>query len=212
MKYTVIPVTMLEQNCTVLWCEETKKAAAVDPGGDADQIIGAIEQAGVELEKVLLTHLHIDHVGAAGELAAHCGATVVGPPLGDEFLLHVLPQQAQMFGVPLAREFSPDQWLGHGDTVEVGQLSLEVRHCPGHTPGHVIYYGAADRTALTGDVLFRGSIGRTDFPRGDYDELMHSIHEQLLPLGDEVTFVSGHGPESTFGHERLQNPFLNGTM
>lgn len=212
MKHTVIPVTMLEQNCTLLWCEETMKAAAVDPGGDMDQIVAVIEQAGVELEKVLLTHLHIDHVGAAGELAAHSGATIVGPHKEDEFLLHVLPQQASMFGVPLTQEFVPDQWLVQGDRVAVGQLALDVRHCPGHTPGHVVYYCAADRMALTGDVLFRGSIGRTDFPRGDYDELMRSINEQLLPLGDEVTFVSGHGPESTLGAERRRNPFLTGEM
>ncbi|MBT4503188.1 MAG: MBL fold metallo-hydrolase [Gemmatimonadetes bacterium] len=208
MEYEIIMVTPLMQNCTLLWDAESKKGATVDPGGDSEVILRSIDLAGVELEKVLLTHAHIDHVGAAGALAEKFGIPIEGPHLGDQFLVDGLEQQGMAFGVELERVFSPDRWLEQGDAVAFGGIELEVRHCPGHTPGHVIFYHAGDRLAITGDVLFSGSIGRTDFPGGDYDTLLNSIREQLWPLGEDVAFISGHGPMSTFGEERRTNPFV----
>ena len=208
MEYSVITVTMLMQNCSLLWCPESKKAAAVDPGGESETILEVIREKGVELEKVLLTHLHIDHVGAAGELAERCGARIEGPQEGDRFLLDSLEQQGMAFGVELERAFAPDRWLKGGDSVSFGNVELEVRHCPGHTPGHVIFFHAATRLGITGDVLFQGSIGRTDFPGGDHQTLLDSIREQLWPLGNDVAFIPGHGPMSTLGAERRSNPFV----
>lgn len=208
MQYTIIPVTPFQQNCTLLWCEETGKAAVVDPGGDVDLILGALDRNNVELEKILLTHAHIDHAGAAAELASLFGVPVEGPHEADFFWIEALPSQSRMFGFPPVQGFMPDRWLKQGDRVRFGHIEIEVRHCPGHTPGHVIFFHAPSRLAIVGDVLFRGSIGRTDFPRGDYDTLIRSIREQLWPLGDDVAFIPGHGPMSTFGEERRSNPFV----
>ncbi len=208
MKFTIIPVTPFEQNCSLLWCEETKRAAVVDPGGDLERILDAVDKTGVELEKILLTHAHIDHVGAVATLAHQRALPIEGPHCEDQFWINALPAQSQMFGLPLADTFVPSRWLGQGDTVTFGNVELEVRHCPGHTPGHVIFFHRAARLAIVGDVLFKGSIGRTDFPKGDYATLLRSIREQLWPLGDDVAFIPGHGPMSTFGEERRTNPFV----
>jgi len=209
MKFTVIPVTPFAQNCTMLICEETRRAAVVDPGGDIETILQEVEAQGVTLEKILITHAHIDHAGAAGELSRRLGIPIEGPHREDKFWIDGLADQASMFGFPPAESFEPDRWLDQGDLVQVGNQRLEVRHCPGHTPGHVVFYDPADKIALVGDVLFKGSIGRTDFPRGDHDTLLRSIREQLWSMGDDVEFIPGHGPISTIGHERATNPFLN---
>jgi glyoxylase-like metal-dependent hydrolase (beta-lactamase superfamily II) len=211
MKYQIIPVTPYQQNCTLLWCEESNKAALVDPGGDSHLIKQAVAQQGVELEKILVTHAHLDHVGAVGELAAELNLPIEGPHKGDQFWIDMLPQQAQMMNFPPVPGFTPGRWLDGGDTVTVGNQTLEVRHCPGHTPGHVIFYHQGSQLALVGDVLFQGSIGRTDFPQGDYDTLINAIRTQLWPLGDEVAFIPGHGPMSTFGQERQTNAFVADT-
>ncbi len=208
MKVTIVPVTAFAQNCSLLCCEATAKAAVVDPGGELERILQTAEQAGVEIEKILVTHGHIDHAGGVADLAERLGVPVEGPQREDQFWIDALPVQSQQFGLPPARTFVPDRWLQQGDTVNVGQLELEVRHCPGHTPGHVIFFHAPSRLAIVGDVLFKGSIGRTDFPRGDHATLVRSIREQLWPLGDDVQFLPGHGPVSTFGDERRSNPFV----
>ncbi|MES9938156.1 MAG: MBL fold metallo-hydrolase [Sedimenticola sp.] len=208
MKFTVIPVTAFEQNCTLLWCDETKKAAVVDPGGDLERIHNAVAELGLELEKILITHAHIDHAGAAGELARTDGLPIEGPHIEDRFWIEDLPAQSQMFGFPQAELFEPSRWLAQGDRVSVGNEELEVRHCPGHTPGHVIFFHQGEKVAIVGDVLFKGSIGRTDFPKGDHATLLNSIREQLWTLGDDVEFIPGHGPLSTIGYERQTNPFL----
>ncbi|GAB3097585.1 MBL fold metallo-hydrolase [Aestuariicella hydrocarbonica] len=208
MKFQVIPVTPYQQNCTLMWCEETKKAAVVDPGGDLDRIEQAVAQQGVELEKILVTHAHLDHVGGVAALAKKLNLPIEGPHKEDQFWIDMLPQQSQMMNFPLADVFEPTRWLEGGEEVTVGKQTIEVRFCPGHTPGHVIFFHRPSKLAIVGDVLFQGSIGRTDFPRGDYDTLIHSIQSQLWPLGDEVQFIPGHGPMSTFGHERQTNPFV----
>ena len=208
MKYQVIPVTPYQQNCTLMWCEETNKAAVVDPGGDLDRIEQAVAQQGVELEKILVTHAHLDHVGGVAEMAKKHQLPIEGPHKEDLFWIEMLPQQAQMMSFPAAEVFEPNRWLQGGDEISVGNQTLEVRHCPGHTPGHVILFHRASQIAIVGDVLFQGSIGRTDFPKGDYDTLVNSIRNELWPLGDEVQFIPGHGPMSTFGRERQTNPFV----
>jgi glyoxylase-like metal-dependent hydrolase (beta-lactamase superfamily II) len=208
LEIEVLPVTAFQQNCSLLRCTATNKGALVDPGGEPARLLAAVEASGVELEKILLTHGHIDHAGATAELAERLGLPIEGPQREERFWIDLLPQQAEMFGVGHARSFEPTRWLEGGDTVALGALTLDVRHCPGHTPGHVIFFHPPSRFALVGDVLFQGSIGRTDFPRGDYDTLIRSIQEELLPLGDDVRFLPGHGPMSTFGHERTTNPFL----
>ncbi|TVR82580.1 MAG: MBL fold metallo-hydrolase [Rhodospirillales bacterium] len=208
LKATVVPVTPFQQNCSVIWCSETMKGAVVDPGGDLDRIRTAVDQAGMTPEMVLLTHGHLDHAAGAGALSASLGVPVIGPHPDDRFWLDAMAQQAAMFGVGTAEAVTPDRWLDAGDTVSFGTVTLQVRHCPGHTPGHIIFFDPVARVALVGDVLFNGSIGRTDFPQGDYDTLIRSIREQLWPLGDDVTFIPGHGPLSTFGHERATNPFV----
>lgn len=208
MKYAVIPVTPFVQNCSLVWCPATMTGAVVDPGGDIDRILAVVADKGVTLEKILLTHGHLDHAGGTADLAEREGLPVEGPHIEDKFWIDAMAQQATMFGVRGARAFTPDRWLKAGDTVGFGKVTLEVRHCPGHTPGHVIFFHKASRLALVGDVLFAGSIGRTDFPRGDHATLIRSIREQLWPLGDDVTFISGHGPISTFGTERRTNPFV----
>lgn len=210
MKFQIIPVTAFEQNCSLLWCEETHRAAVVDPGGDVAKIIDAIDSAGVEPEKILLTHGHLDHVGGTRVLAQRYGIPVEGPQREETFWLDALPAQAQMFRLANTPALTPDRWLEDGDTVSFGNQILEVLHCPGHTPGHVVFFHRADRLALVGDVLFQGSIGRTDFPRGDLPTLIRCIREKLFPLGDDVAFVPGHGPMSTFGKERRTNPFVSG--
>lgn len=208
LKVGIIPVTPFQQNCSLVWCDKTMKGAAVDPGGDLDKIRGAIEQVGITLEKVLLTHGHLDHASAAGELATSAGVPIEGPHREDEFLIHTLRQQGQAYGFPLYDAFEPTRWLTGGETVTVGDEVLEVRHCPGHTPGHIVFFHAPTKLAIVGDVLFKGSIGRTDFPRGDHATLVRSITGELWPLGPDVTFIPGHGPVSTFGDERRSNPFV----
>lgn len=208
MPYQIIPVTPYAQNCSLVWCERTGAAALIDPGGDVDRLLAAVDQAGVRLEKLLLTHGHLDHVGGALELARGLGLPILGPHAADAFWLDALPRQAEMFGFPPAAAFTPDRWLEHGDHVELGETRLDVLHCPGHTPGHIVFFDAAARLAFVGDVLFRDSIGRTDFPRGNHADLIAAIRDRLFPLGDDVAFVPGHGPISTFGRERRLNPFV----
>ena len=208
MGYRVIPVTPFMQNCSLVWCDATRDAAVIDPGGDVARILAAIEAEGVTVTRILLTHGHLDHVGGAAELAATLDVPILGPHPDDDYWLAGLPQQAQRFGFPPAAALQPDRWLASGDTVRVGQRVLDVLHCPGHTPGHVVFVDAESRQAWVGDVLFAGSIGRTDFPGGKHEDLIRSIRDTLFPLGDDITFVPGHGPESTFGDERRHNPFV----
>jgi len=207
LEVQVCPVTPFAQNSSLVWCTETMKGAVVDPGGDLDRILDGVEANGVTLEKILVTHGHIDHAGATADLAERCGLPIEGPHPDESFWIDQMATQGAMFGLE-GRAFTPDRWLRDGDRVTVGNLTFEVYHCPGHTPGHVVFFNREARVALVGDVLFRGSIGRTDFPRGDYASLIRSIREKLWPLGDDVTFVPGHGPLSTFGEERRSNPFV----
>lgn len=209
MKYAIVPVTPFQQNATVLWCPETMRAAVVDPGGDLDRILDVVRREGLTLERVLVTHGHIDHAGGVADLAERSGVPIEGPHLDDRFWIDGMPQQSRMFGFPAVRSFTPDRWLTGGDTVQVGNQLLSVIHCPGHTPGHVCFYHEPSHLVIVGDVLFQGSIGRTDFPKGDYDTLVASIRERLLPLGDDVAFIPGHGPMSSFGEERRYNPYIS---
>lgn len=208
LRAVIVPVTPFQQNCSVIWSTETGEGAVIDPGGDLDEILAAVDGQQLQLTKILLTHGHLDHAGGTAELAARLHLPVEGPHADDRFWIDQLDAQARMFGMEPVKSFSPDRWLRQGDTVSVGPETLEVYHCPGHTPGHVVFYARPDRLAFVGDVLFAGSIGRTDFPRGDHATLIRSIREQLWPLGADVTFVPGHGPTSTFGHERATNPFV----
>lgn len=210
MNYSIIPVTAFEQNCSLIWCPQTSKAAVVDPGGDLDLILEEVAARGVQVEKILLTHTHIDHAGGTGDLAARLGIPIEGPHKDDKPWLDALEQQSTMFGLPKVSAFIPDRWLQHGERVNVGNQELEVLHCPGHTPGHLVFFHRASRLAIVGDVLFKGSIGRTDFPMGDHATLIASIRNHLWPLGDEVAFIPGHGPMSTIGEERATNPFVGG--
>lgn len=211
IKVNVLPVTAYQQNCSVIMCEATKKAAFVDPGGQADDLIALAESMGASIDKIIITHGHLDHAGAAAELAKKLGVQIVGPHKDDQYWLDGLEDYAQMMSFPPTQNFLPDQWLEGGDVIEVGQLKLEVKHCPGHTPGHVVLFHKPSKLAWVGDVLFQGSIGRTDFPGGDHQTLIDSITQQLWPLGDDVTFIPGHGPTSTFGQERQTNPFVADT-
>ncbi len=208
MRVKVVPVTPFEQNCSVLWCDRSRKAAVVDPGGDLDRVLAVIDAEGLQLEKILLTHGHLDHAGATAELARRFALPVEGPEEGDRFWIGQMPQQARMFGFANGESFEPTRWLRDGDTVTVGDETLQVLHCPGHTPGHVVFVHEAGRFAIVGDVLFAGSIGRTDFPRGNHEQLLRSIRDKLFPLGDDIVFLPGHGPTSTFGEERRSNPFV----
>ncbi len=203
-----IPVTAFEQNCSLVWCDETNDAALIDPGGDIPRLLSAIQARGLNLKAIWLTHAHIDHAGATGTLAREFQLPIIGPHPGDQFWIDALPQQSAMFGFPAAEHFAPTRWLHQGDTVQIGHCTLQVRHCPGHTPGHVVLFEPTTRHAFVGDVLFAGGIGRTDFPGGSHPTLINAIKTQLLPLGDDVTFTPGHGPESTLGEERQYNPFL----
>jgi len=209
IKIAVLPVTPFQQNCSIVWCEKTMKAAIVDPGGDAPQIIEAIGQVGVAVEKVLLTHGHVDHASGAQEVAEHFGVEIEGPGEEDKFLLESLPEQGAKWGME-GRVASPSRWLAQGDEVTVGELKFEVRHCPGHTPGHVIFLYEPQKIAIVGDVIFQGSIGRTDLPKGDHDQLLASIRDQVLTLEDDWGFLPGHGPASSIGQERRTNHFLQG--
>ena len=204
----IIPVTAFQQNCSLVWDSETRLAAVIDPGGDLDSILAAVDQTGVTLDKILLTHGHLDHAAATADLAEQRKLPIVGPQRGDAFWIDGMATAARQWGFPPARTFTPDRWLENGDVVDLGNLRFEVRHCPGHTPGHVIFFEPQSRVAFVGDVLFAGSIGRTDFPRGDHATLIRSIRENLFPLGDDVRFVPGHGPMSTFGDERESNPYV----
>lgn len=207
MKAAIVPVTPLQQNCTLLWCTATNQGAFVDPGGDLDRLKAAARQAGCTIEKILITHGHIDHCGQAGMLAAELGVPIEGPHDADRFWIARLEDDGRRYGIE-GKVFEPDRWLADGDRVTVGQLELDVRHCPGHTPGHVVFHHAPSRVAIVGDVLFQGSIGRTDFPLGNHADLIASITGRLWPMGDDTHFVPGHGPMSTFGHERRTNPFV----
>ncbi|MFC4293187.1 MBL fold metallo-hydrolase [Sphingorhabdus arenilitoris] len=207
LKAAIIPVTPLQQNCSLIWCTATNKAALVDPGGDLHKVKSALAQTGVELEKILITHGHIDHCGEAGILAKELDVPIEGPQKEDRFWISQLAEDGRKYGVN-GQVFEPDRWLDDGDTVTVGNLTLDVIHCPGHTPGHVIFYHGPSKLAIVGDVLFQGSIGRTDFPRGNHQHLIDAITQKLWPLGDDVTFIPGHGPASQFGHERRTNAFV----
>jgi glyoxylase-like metal-dependent hydrolase (beta-lactamase superfamily II) len=208
LKVLLVPVTPFEQNCSILICEETLKAAIVDPGGDLPRILQALSNANVTPEKILLTHGHIDHCAGAPALSKELNIPIEGPHEAERFWLEQLPMQSQRFGFPQAESFEPNRWLVDGDQVTVGNVHLDVKHCPGHTPGHVVFYSANDGLAIVGDVLFAGSIGRTDFPRGNHADLIRAIKEKLFPLGDDIVFVPGHGLTSTFGQERKTNPYV----
>jgi glyoxylase-like metal-dependent hydrolase (beta-lactamase superfamily II) len=207
LKAAIIPVTPLQQNCTLLWCTETMRGAFCDPGGDLDRLKAAAAQHGVTIEKIILTHGHIDHCGSAGILAEELGVPIEGPHEDDLFWIARLEDDGQRYGVP-GKAFQSDRYLVDGDTVTVGNLTLDVRHCPGHTPGHIVFHHPESKLALVGDVLFQGSVGRTDFPRGNTQQLIDSITQRLWPMGGETAFVPGHGPMSTFAHERATNPFV----
>ncbi|MFM6962236.1 MAG: MBL fold metallo-hydrolase [Polynucleobacter victoriensis] len=208
LKVLIVPVTPFEQNCSILICEETNRAAIVDPGGDIPKILDALNKSGATPEKILLTHGHIDHCAGAVALAKELNVEIEGPHKDEAFWLDQLPLQSQRFGFPKADAFAPNKWLDDEDVVSVGKVLLTVKHCPGHTPGHVVFYSPEDHLAIVGDVLFAGSIGRTDFPRGNHADLVGAIRGKLFPLGDDIAFVPGHGPMSTFGDERKNNPYV----
>jgi len=209
LKIVLIPVTPFEQNCSLLFCDVTQKAAVVDPGGDIEIIRTQIAKLNVTVEKVLITHGHVDHCSAAKELALTLDVDIIGPHINDQFWIDLLPEQAKRFGFEHeGQSFIPKRWLVDGDQVWVGEECFDVIHCPGHTPGHVVFVNKKTRVAIVGDVLFSGSIGRTDFPKGNHQDLINSIKEKLFPLGDDITFIPGHGPVSTFGQERVSNPYL----
>jgi hydroxyacylglutathione hydrolase len=209
MQVFIIPVTPFQQNCTLLVCDQTQQAAVVDPGGDVEQILATIKESGATVAQILLTHGHLDHAAAAPELAAALGdIPIIGPHQDDQFWLDGLTEQSARFGFGHAKAFLPTQWLNDGDTVQVGAYTLNVIHCPGHTPGHVVFHSPELHLAWVGDVIFQNSIGRTDFPRGNHADLISSIQNKLFPLGDDIQFIPGHGPTSTFGQEKVHNPHL----
>ncbi len=208
LRAAIVPVTAFEQNCSLLWCTKTMRGVLVDPGGDLDRLKLAVERAGITVEKLLVTHGHMDHCGMAGVLARDLGVPIEGPHEDDRFWIESLDDPAKRYGIP-GESFEPDRWLVHGDTVSFGEITMDVIHCPGHTPGHVVFFHAPSKLAIVGDVLFAGSIGRTDFPRGNHQDLIDSITQRLWPLGGDVRFICGHGPMSSFGQERLTNPFVS---
>ncbi|WP_312130426.1 MBL fold metallo-hydrolase, partial [Diaphorobacter nitroreducens] len=208
LHYRTLPVTAFQQNSSIVWCDETMDAAVIDPGGDLDALVAEAQRQGLQLKAIWLTHAHIDHAGGTGELAERLSLPIIGPHTGDQYWIDALPQQSAMFGFPPARQFTPTRWLQDGDTVTIGRETLHVRHCPGHTPGHVVFHAPQIDRAFVGDVLFAGSIGRTDFPGGNHQQLIDSITQRLWPMGDQTVFIPGHGPESTFGRERRSNPYV----
>ncbi len=207
LRAAIVPVTPLQQNCTLLWCTATMRGAFVDPGGDLPRLRAAAAQAGVAIEKILLTHGHIDHCGSAKILADELGVKIGGPHIADKFWIDRLAEDGARYGIR-GQPFESDRWLDDGDTATVGELVFDVYHCPGHTPGHVVFHHAPSKLAIVGDVLFQGSIGRTDFPMSNHDDLLEAIVTKLWPLGDETVFIPGHGPISSFAHERRSNPFV----
>jgi glyoxylase-like metal-dependent hydrolase (beta-lactamase superfamily II) len=211
LHYETIPVTPFQQNCSVVWEDRGMTAAIIDPGGDLDMLQSACIQLGVTLVQIWITHAHIDHAGGTAELAERLGLPIIGPHPADQFWIDGLQAAAAGYGFPPSRAFTPTRWLSDGDTVSLGAHSLQVRHCPGHTPGHVVFYSPELNRAFVGDVLFAGSIGRTDFPQGNHQDLLDSITQRLWPMGDDTVFIPGHGPESTFGRERRSNPYVGGT-
>ena len=208
IRAVIAPVPPLQQNCTIVWCAKTKKAAVIDPGGEVPRLMKALEDQGLTLEKIWITHGHMDHAGGAAELKRLTGVPIEGPHKDDQFWIDRIQESGEMYGIPEARIFVTDRWLDDGDVVTLGDTEFEVLHCPGHTPGHVVFFHRQARFAQVGDVLFKGSIGRTDFPRGNHQDLLDAITGKLWPLGDDVQFVPGHGPMSTFGAERRSNPFV----
>lgn len=208
MKIIVIPVTAFQQNCSILWCEDTMKGAVIDPGGDIDRILQEAKARNIEIERILVTHGHADHCGGVAAMRERLGVPVEGPHEDDRFWIDRLEEDSARYGLETTSPFEPDRWLRDGDEVTVGNIALQVIHCPGHTPGHVVFFCEKEKVAVVGDVLFAGSIGRTDFPRGNHGDLIASIREKLFPLGDEVAFLPGHGPASSFGRERQVNPFV----
>ena len=211
LQYLTVPVTGFQQNCSIVWCDETRDAALIDPGGDLERLKAEVAQLGLTLKALWLTHAHIDHAGGTGQLARELGLPIIGPHEGDQYWIDGLAQQSRMFGFPPAEPFTPTRWLHDGDTVQIGHCTLNVRHCPGHTPGHVVFHSPEIQRCFVGDVLFNGSIGRTDFPGGDHAQLIASITQRLWPMGDDTVFIPGHGPESSFGEERRFNPYVRGT-
>ncbi len=209
IQVAIAPVTPLQQNCTIVWCTKTMNGAIIDPGGEVDRLLAGLEKYGVTLEKILITHAHMDHAGAAAEIAERTGVPIEGPHPDDQFWIDRIESSGKQYGIPEARSFTPDRWLHDGDKVTLGDTEFEVVHCPGHTPGHVVFFHREARFAQVGDVLFKGSIGRTDFPHGNYNDLIEAISTKLWPLGEDVSFVPGHGPMSTFGYERKTNPFVS---
>jgi glyoxylase-like metal-dependent hydrolase (beta-lactamase superfamily II) len=205
----IAPVTPLQQNCTIVWCDKTRKAAVIDPGGEVDRLLGALQSQDLTLEKIWVTHAHMDHAGGAAELKDRTGCPIEGPHKADQFWIDRIAESGKRYGLPNARGFVPDRWLEDGDVVTLGETEFEVLHCPGHTPGHVVFFHRQARFAQVGDVLFQGSVGRTDFPLGDPNQLVASIIGKLWPLGADVRFVPGHGPMSSFGVERRLNPFVS---
>jgi len=208
LQAAIVPVTPFQQNCSLVWDDASKRALVIDPGGDVPQIMGAITQLGLTVERILLTHGHIDHAGGAAELREALGVELEGPDERDAFLLDGLAVQGQAYGMSDARNVRPDRWLQEGGVVTLGPHVFRVLHCPGHTPGHMVYVNDAARFALVGDVLFQGSVGRTEFPYGDGAALLTAIRDKLLPLGDDMAFLCGHGPGSTIGAERRSNPYV----
>jgi len=207
-KAVIVPVTPFQQNCTLLWCEATKRAVVIDPGGDLPEVERAIKRAGVSIDKIWLTHGHVDHVAGASDLKTNLKVSIEGPHKDDLFLLQHVAETGCSYGMWNASNVTPDRWLEEGDQVQIGELTFNVLHCPGHSPGSIVYFNPVQRLAIVGDVLFAGSIGRTDLPGGNYQQLIESIKDKLLPLGDDVAIISGHGPTSTIGDERATNPFL----
>ena len=211
LRAAILPVTPLQQNCSLIWCTKTMRGAFVDPGGDLPKLRDAVARAGVTIEKIIVTHGHIDHCGSAGIFAEELGVPIEGPHEDDRFWIARLEDDGRNYGVT-GKPFEPDRWLVDGDTVTFGDLTLDVRHCPGHTPGHIVLHHPESRLAIVGDVIFAGSIGRTDFPRGNHQQLLDAIVQRLWPMGDDTSFIPGHGPMSTFGQERQTNPFVGDSV